>query len=229
MLACFFTFDLKTIARFVRSRHLTLFRKEIKHSTYPTLISKEPFSQFGILPITFSFLISRTALRPKGTRILKVQVRLLSSVKPEWWTIPFGALYSDGGHLVNGESPMASPSNVYRLTGTLILKVQVELLSSVKPEWWTIPFGTLYSDGGHLVNGESRMASPLNIFLDCWYGCGIEGGAGAIHMRMRLQICSVTKTEFLLKISSRQVMKIKENINWEIISWSNTKSSKLTS
>ena len=48
---------------------------------------------------SLSFLISRTALRPTGTRILKVQVRLLSSVKPERWTVPFGALYSDVGHL----------------------------------------------------------------------------------------------------------------------------------
>ena len=30
-------------------------------------------------------------------------------------------------------------------------------------------------------------------------------------------------------ISSRQVMRIKKNINYGIISWSNTKSSKLTS
>ena len=39
----------------------------------------------------------------------------------------------------------------------------------------------------------------------------------------------VTKTEFLLTISSRQVMRIKKNIDKGIISWSNTKFSKLTS
>ena len=38
----------------------------------------------------------------------------------------------------------------------------------------------------------------------------------------------VTKTEFLLTISSRQVMRIMKNIDKGIISWSNTKFSKLT-
>ena len=161
----FFTFDLKT--RRVRSRHLTLFRKEIKHSTYPTLISKEPFSQFGILPITFSFLISRTALRPKGTRILKVQVRLLSSVKPERWTVPFGALYSDGGHLAK-EVPSKLKTNISEGRKKF---VSIAVFISRKLRIVTM----------------KRITSPSNIFLDCWDGWGTEGSGGAIHMRMRLK------------------------------------------
>lgn len=142
----FFAFDLETIARLVRSRHLTLFRKEIKHSTYPTLISKKPFSQFGILPITFSFLISRTALRPTGTRILKVQVRLLSSVKPVWFTVPFGALYSDGGHLAK-EVPSKLKTN--RSEGGK-KRPSIAVFISRKLRIVTL----------------KRIVSPSNIFLD---------------------------------------------------------------
>ena len=151
----FFAFDLETIARLVRSRHLTLFRKEIKHSTYPTLISKKPFSQFGILPITFSFLISRTALRPTGTRILKVQVRLLSSVKPVWFTVPFGALYSDGGHLAK-EVPSKLKTN--RSEGGK-KRPSIAVFISRKLRIVTL----------------KRIVSPSNIFLDYWDGWGAEG------------------------------------------------------
>ena len=146
----FFAFDLKTITRLVRSRHLTLFRKEIKHSTYPTLISKEPFSQFGILPITFSFLISRTALRPKGTRILKVQVRLLSSVKPEWWTVPFGALYSDGGHLAK--------------------EARSTLNTNISEGRKKIAAIAVFISRKFKIATMKRIASQLNILLDCWDG-----------------------------------------------------------
>ena len=40
---------------------------------------------------------------------------------------------------------------------------------------------------------------------------------------LTLSLPQVTKTEFLLTISSRQVMRIEKNINHGIISWSNTK------
>lgn len=150
----FFAFDLKTIARLVRSRHLTLFRKEIKHSTYPTLISKEPFSQFGILPITFSFLISRIALRPKGTRILKAQ--LSSSVKPEWWTVPFGALYSDGGHLAK--------------------EARRTLNTNISEGRKKIAYIAVFISRKLKIVMMKRIASPANILLDWAERRGGGGG-----------------------------------------------------